>query len=73
MAEQLISIGTTVRIGDEDGAEGEVEAVFVYRNFIQYVVTWWEGGHKQVETVESREISIMEWAAPEDPVEVWAG
>jgi hypothetical protein len=58
---ELIAIGTEVQVGpdDEDGRTARVEAIFVYRNFIQYVVTWWENGVKRVETVESPEITIL--------------
>jgi len=73
MKRQLIAIGTEVTIGpqNEDGAEGFVEAVFVYRNFVQYVVTWWQDGIKRVETVEEREIHVGDYATKEDPVNVW--
>jgi len=72
---QLLSIGEEVIIGpnEEDGARGHIEAVFIYRNFVQYVVTRWTEGEKQVDTVEEFEIEAVPYAMedPKEPVRVW--
>lgn len=71
---QLLSIGDEVLIGpdEQDGAKGYIEAVFVYRNFVQYVVTRWDEGSKIVDTVEEFEIRPFPYSVhtPEHPVEV---
>jgi hypothetical protein len=78
----IIPIGTKVWIGDpeeltdttydSDTAHGRVEAVFIYRKFIQYVVSRWVDGVKLVETVEHDEMRVDEYADYYKPVFITA-
>lgn len=70
--QQLLSIGTAVHCGtEEDGIHAVIEAVFVYHDFAQYVVTWWEEGTKRVETVEAREIQVQSYGHDDVTIDIF--
>jgi hypothetical protein len=72
MMQQLLSIGTAVHCGsEEEGCQGVIEAVFIYHDFVQYVVTWWEEGAKRVENVEAREIKEQTYGHDDVTIDIF--
>jgi hypothetical protein len=62
MGRRVYAVGTIVKIGPKDGGavgsiDGEIVAVCIYRDHIQYQVAWWDERARKTEWLHEHEVS----------------